>query len=240
MQTRRSIFEGKMGGFTGILRTGWLLVAALLLGGAAWAATGNNPAWLLTFTVTDKGAHIIGNPAAPTKVVEFASYTCPHCAQFEAIEAPQLKSQYVAQGQVSFEIRNLVRDGMDLTAAMAARCGGKGRFFANHRHLLATQSEWADGDRLSEETVAKFDREDFLGFVQSAYTELGLDRIMAARGVTAAQAKICMADAAGMDQIFAMTDEAAALGINGTPTLLVNGQVVDAYDFATLKPHFSK
>jgi protein-disulfide isomerase len=48
--------------------------------------------WLSTVTVTAKGAHVLGNPAAPKKVVEYLSYTCGHCADFEANESPAFKA----------------------------------------------------------------------------------------------------------------------------------------------------
>jgi protein-disulfide isomerase len=213
----------------------------LLIAGAAMAAPPAKPAWLSTFTKTVNGGHIIGNPAAAIKVVEYASYTCSHCAHFEGVEAPILKSQYVASGKVSFEIRNLVRDPLDMTAAMLARCGGKGRFFGNHQQLMATQGQWADDSKISNATEAKLNADNLVGFMQSAYTDLGLDKVMAARGVTAAQAKVCLADLAGLKQVMAMTSEATGpLGLTGTPSFLVNGKVVDAHDVATLKTHFPK
>ena len=215
--------------------------ALVLIGSAALAAAPAKPAWLLTFTVSPVGGHIIGNPAAPTKLVEYASYTCGHCGQFETTEAPMLKSQYIANGNVSFEIRNLVRDEIDLTAAMLARCGGKGRFFGNHRHLMATQAVWADDSKISSASVAKLQANDLFGFMLAAHTELGLDKVMQARGITAAKAKACVTDAVALDQILAMTDEAVGpLGLTGTPSFLVNDKPVDAYDVASLKPHLTQ
>lgn len=213
------------------------LFAAIVVLCSAAPAAAPKPAWLLTFSLSPVGGHIIGNPAAATRLVEYASYTCGHCGHFETTDVPQLKSQYVAAGKVSFEIRNLVRDELDLTAAMIARCGGKGRFFGNHRHLMATQGQWADGGKLSAATNAKLNADDLFGFLLGAYADLGLDKIMQARGVTIAQGKMCMNDVNALRQILAMTDEATGpLGLDGTPSFLVNGKVVDAYDLETLRP----
>lgn len=227
--------------FPSILKKSLTLFAvAAALGGGALVAAPAKSNWLLTFSLTPKGSHIVGNPAAPTKLVEYASYTCGHCAHFEIDDVPQIKSQFVASGKVSFEIRNLVRDPMDLTAAMLARCGGKGRFFGNHRHLMATQSQWANGSKLGKATIDLLEAKNIVGFMQGAYTELGLDKIMAQRGVTAAQAKVCLADKAAFNTVIAMTDEATEkLKINSTPTLLVNGKVIEGHDFATIKPHLA-
>ena len=98
--------------------------------------------WLSTVTVTANGAHVLGNPAAPNKVVEYLSYTCSHCANFEANESPAFKAQYVATGKASLEIRNMVLNPIDLTAAVLARCGGKAKFFGNHKQLFSKQSVW--------------------------------------------------------------------------------------------------
>ena len=68
----------------------------ILLGAAslstALAAAPAPSKWLSTVTVTDKGAHVLGNPAARNKVVEYLSYTCGHCADFELKEAPVFKA----------------------------------------------------------------------------------------------------------------------------------------------------
>ena len=242
MQMQRSNSEADMATrFPTIFRKSPTLFAiAAALGGGALIAAPTKTNWLLTFSTTAKGSHVIGNPAAPTKLVEYASYTCGHCAHFEIDDVPQIKNQFVASGKVSFEIRNLVRDPMDLTAAMLARCGGKGRFFGNHRHLMATQSQWANGSKLGKATIDLLEAKNIVGFMQGAYTELGLDKIMAQRGVTAAQAKVCLADKAAFNTVIAMTDEATEkLKINSTPTLLVNGKVIEGHDFATIKPHIA-
>ena len=242
MQMQRSNSEANMATrFPTIFRKSLTLFAvAAALGGGALIAAPAKTNWLLTFSTTAKGSHVIGNPAAPTKLVEYASYTCGHCAHFETDDVPQIKNQFVATGKVSFEIRNLVRDPMDLTAAMLARCGGKGRFFGNHRHLMATQAQWANGSKLSKATIDLLEAKNIVGFMQGAYTELGLDKIMAQRGVTAAQTKVCLADKAAFDTVIAMTDEATEkLKINSTPTLLVNGKVIEGHDFATIKPHLA-
>lgn len=243
MQMQRSISEANMASrFTNQVRNALLvLTAATAIGaGAASLAAPAKTNWLLTFSVTPKGSHVIGNPAAPTKLVEYASYTCGHCAHFEIDEVPQVKNQFVANGKVSFEIRNLVRDPMDLTAALLARCGGKGRFFGNHRHLMATQAQWAQGSKLSKATIDHLEAGKTLQFMLGAYTELGLDTIMAQRGVTAAQGKACLSNQAAFNAVIAMTEEATqTLKINSTPTLMVNGKIIDGHDFATLKPHLA-
>lgn len=204
----------------------------VLLGAAALSTTlAAAPApskWLSTVTVTDKGAHVLGNPAAPNKVVEYLSYTCSHCADFELKEAPTFKAQSVATSKASYEVRNMVLNSVDLTAAMLARCGGKGKFFGNQRHLFATQSVWLGKTKnISAETQAKLKTEDYAGFMIGAFDALGLGPIMQQRGITPAQAKVCLADKAALNAVINMTDAGAALGVRGTPSFMVNGVLQD-------------
>lgn len=234
---RKVIFQGRkqyMSHFTKYL-------GLALLGAASFAAASSaapaKPNWLTTFTVTELGAHVVGNPAAPNKVVEYLSYTCGHCADFEAKEAPQLKATYVATGKASLEIRNMLLNPIDLTAAMLARCGGKGRFFGNQKHLFATQATWLGKTKnISAATQAKLKTEDYAGFMTGVYTEIGLDTVMQQRGITPAQGKACIADKAALKAVLDMTDAGSALGVTGTPSFLVNGKLQDhVHSFAELK-----
>jgi protein-disulfide isomerase len=212
-------------------------LAAIAAFATATSAAPARPGWLTTFTVTDKGAHIVGNPAAPKKVVEYLSYTCGHCADFEINEAPAFKTQYVATGKASLEVRNFVLNSIDLTAAVLARCGGKGRFFGNQRHLFATQKQWlGKASSISEATKTKLKAEDFAGFMIGVYSEIGLDKVMQQRGITPAQGRACLADKAALNAVIAMTDAGAALGVQGTPSFLVDGKLQDhVHNFAELK-----
>lgn len=215
---------------------GIALIGAASLAAASSAAPAK-PNWLTTFTVTDKGAHIIGNPAAPQKVIEYLSYTCGHCAAFEAKDAPVFKTQYVATGKASLEIRNMVLNAYDLTAALLARCGGKGKFFGNQKHLMATQPIWlSKTGNISAATKAKLQAEDYHGFMTGAYAELGLGPIMQQRGITPVQAKACLADKASLKAVLDMTDEGSALGVTGTPSFMIDGKLQDhVHSFAELK-----
>ena len=43
---------------------------------------------------------VLGDPDAPIEVIEYASYTCPHCASFHANQFPQIKANYIETGKV--------------------------------------------------------------------------------------------------------------------------------------------
>ncbi|MBJ7526442.1 MAG: thioredoxin domain-containing protein [Sphingomonadaceae bacterium] len=206
---------------------GAVLVGVMALSTALIAAPAPSK-WLSTVTVTDKGAHILGNPAAPNKVVEYLSYTCGHCAEFEAKEVPAFNTKFVATGKASLEIRNMVLNPVDLTAAILARCGGKGKFFGNQRHLFATQAIWIDNIKnISAATRDKLKAQDYAGFMIGTFDEIGLGPIMQQRGITPAQAKTCLANKLAFDAVFDMTESGSALGVRDTPAFLVNGVLQD-------------
>jgi protein-disulfide isomerase len=223
----------------------WMISAGavvLAICGAVQIGAAPVPGWLATFTQTAKGSFIVGNANAPRKLTEYASYTCSHCAAFEATEAPKIKAQLIANGKTSFEIRNLVRDQYDLTLAMLAHCGGKAKFFGNHRYLMANQNAiLARTDLVTLVTLQKLKSRDLDGFLIGAYTDMKLHDFTAKRGITDRQAKICLSDTSTLHNILNMTDEAVSkYGINATPTILVDDKVAeDAHDFASIKKYLA-
>lgn len=225
----------KMSSVSKIAFSALAVIALFTTSVATGAAARKN--WLLTISFSDQGGHIIGNPAAPNKVVEYLSYTCGHCASFENSESAPFKAQYVATGKASLEIRNYVLNALDLTAAMLARCGGKGRFFGNQKHLFATQNAWlSKSGNISAATQAKLKAQDYAGFMTGVYVEIGLAKIMQQRGIALAQGKACLADPDALRLILAMADKGNELGVNGTPTFFVNGEIQpDVHDFKSLK-----
>lgn len=90
---------------------------------------------------------VIGSADAPVELIEYASYTCPHCANFHANLMPRLKSEYIDKGLVRLIYREVYFDRFGLWASMIARCGGEMRFFGITELLYEKQREWtASGD----------------------------------------------------------------------------------------------
>lgn len=109
---------------------------------AALAAAAPAVDWTKKVTQTPAGAFVLGNPAAKTHLVEYVSYTCPHCAHFTNESNAALRGKYIATGGTAVEIRHAVRDPLDLAATLIARCAGPAHFFATHEKLFATQEQW--------------------------------------------------------------------------------------------------
>jgi protein-disulfide isomerase len=88
---------------------------------------------------------VLGNPEANVEVVEYASYTCPHCANFHASVYPVLKSDFIDTGKIKFVYREVYFDRFGLWASMVARCGGEQRFFGLTKMFYEKQREWTAG-----------------------------------------------------------------------------------------------
>ncbi|MCC6863434.1 MAG: thioredoxin domain-containing protein, partial [Rhodobacteraceae bacterium] len=71
----------------------------------------------------------IGDPAAKVKIIEYASFTCPHCADAHKTIWKDLKKNYIDTGKVYFTYREVYFDRYGLWAAIMARCGGEMRYF---------------------------------------------------------------------------------------------------------------
>ncbi len=216
------------------------VAAAVLFAFATPAAAAEEaaaPDWTKVYSLSDRLGHVVGNPEAPTKLVEYASYTCSVCSRFEMQDVPKIKENEVAFGKVSFEIRNLVRDGIDLTVAVLARCGGKDSFFANHKYWMETQSQWLAGyNQITPETHAHLDQNRLTDYVFGVYTDMRLGPHAAKLGLNDGQAKSCLANRNMQSAVLTMSREATGiLKINATPTLLVNGSVSPYNDYASIK-----
>ena len=96
----------------------------------------------------------IGDPNAPVTIVEYASMSCSHCANFHTQRLPWLKETYIDTGKVRLEFRDFPLNAPALWGAMAAHCAGPERYFAFLALLFRQQESWAffedAGDRLKK------------------------------------------------------------------------------------------
>ena len=90
---------------------------------------------------------VMGSADAPVEIIEYASFTCPHCASFHADTFKKLKADYIDTGKVRFVYREVYFDRFGLWASVIARCGGEMRFFGIAELIYEKQREWtASGD----------------------------------------------------------------------------------------------
>ena len=179
-----------------------LAVAVMLLGAAARAQEATAPAAAAAIVVPDM---IIGNKDAKVTMMEYASFTCPHCARFHTEVFKPLKADYIDTGKIKFVYREVYFDRYGLWAAMVARCGGEMRYFGISDILLSTQDEWAatDDPAVVVENLKKIGR------------TAGMDDTT----ITACLENADMAQA----MVTAYQTNSAADQVEGTPTLIING-----------------
>jgi protein-disulfide isomerase len=148
---------------------------------------------------------VTGNLDSTVTLVEYASFTCPHCANFHADVFSRIKPEYIDTGLIKFEYREVYFDRYGLWAAMMARCGGDARYFGIADILYEKQSEWAASD-------------------DPATVVANLKTIGRSVGMDDAAMDVCLKDQATAEALVAHFEaNMAADGVEGTPTFFING-----------------
>ena len=210
--------------------------AAAAQGVPAGAAFEN---WNAVITRTDHDSYVLGNPKAKVKLVAFISYTCTHCAAFEAESEGPLRLSFIAGGQGSLEVRNFVRDGVDLTVAMLTHCGPPSKFFLNHSAFLGSQSSWIE-PALAPTPMQK--QRWYSGALAQRLRYIASDfhfyEIMETRGYARAEVTRCLADSALAKRLADGTDKAQKdYAIQGTPSFLIDNVLLSGtYSWDVLRP----
>lgn len=204
------------------------LVKSAFLAGILVLTGANKADWNTTVVETDAG-HLIGNPEADHKLVEYISYTCSHCATFARVGDPALKIAYIHGGKVSVEIRHLLRDPIDLTAALLTHCGDTNRFALNHNAFMYSQEKWLPIARsASQAQVARWTNSDRAAARRAIATDFGFYKLMEARGYEVSEINRCLADDTLAQTLANATrDAAVTYGIRGTPSFVLDGELLE-------------
>jgi protein-disulfide isomerase len=150
----------------------------------------------------------MGNDKAPVTMIEYASASCPHCAEFNNDVFPAFKAKYIDTGKVHYVFREFLTPPEDVAAAgfMTARCAGRDKYFS----VL---------DAIYHGQHAMFLSGDIHG---------ALLRIAESAGLNETQFNTCINDAAGLkalnDRVQTYIDRDK---INGTPTFVINGKTLN-------------
>ncbi len=146
----------------------------------------------------------LGKEDAPVTVVEYASMTCGHCANFHNNVFPALKTKYIDTGKVRFVLREFPLDNLAAAAAMLARCAGGEKTHDMVSALFKTQEKWAfvRGNPVPE-----------------------LFKLAQQAGFTQEKFDTCIKDATTLDQMISARQRASdEFGVNATPTFFINGK----------------
>lgn len=184
------------------------------------------PAFAETATPTPEAAPVdapvildmaLGPKDAKVTIIEYGSFTCPHCAAFDAQVFDPLRKDYIDTGKVRFEFREFYRNKYDLWAGMMTRCGGEMRYFGVLGILMKTQAEWAGTD-------------------DAAVVVDNLKRIGRSAGMDDVALEACMKDDAMAKALVAhFQTTSTEYDVQGTPTIVINGEKQAGLDYAGIK-----
>jgi len=178
-----------------------ILLSLVVCLGLGWALFG------LTGARADETAdHVLGKADAPITIIEYASLTCPHCAEFNKEILPELKTKYVETGKAKLIYRDFPLDQWALRASLLARCAPADKYFGFVDVLFQNQVTWAT----AKDPMAALERIGKLG------------------GVSSEQFNACMKDGALQDAVIAQRLQGQKeFDVEGTPTIIVNGKKIE-------------
>ena len=166
-----------------------------------------------TSTIPDM---MIGNPDAKVTVIEYASYTCPHCASFHTGTFKDLKKNYIDTGKINFVFREVYFDRYGLWASMITRCAGPEKFFGLTDLMFQSQSTWTRAG----EPAAIIDELRKLGRLA---------------GIDGKTLEVCLNDNDKAKTLIAWYQEkAGADNIDSTPSFIINGKKHTNMSFAEM------
>ena len=148
----------------------------------------------------------LGDPDAPVTMIEYASFTCPHCKSFHEGPMKRIKADYVDTGKVQFILREVYLSRPALWAGMVARCGGEDRYFGIVDMIFEKQSDWSGAS--TPEEVAE-----------------GLRRIGRIAGLTDDDLDACLSDVEKAEALVSVSEgHRVADDVRGTPSFVINGE----------------
>jgi protein-disulfide isomerase len=149
------------------------------------------------------GDVVLGNPDAKATVIEYASLTCSHCANFHEKVWPQLKAKYIDTGKIRFILREFPLDPLATAGFMLARCLGNEKYYPVVDLLFSTQKTWA----FSEKPVE------------------ALATLMKQAGYSQESFEACLKNQKIYEAVNEVRDRGAkTFGVQSTPTFFVNGE----------------
>lgn len=159
---------------------------------------------------------VLGDKKAKVTVIEYASMTCSHCADFHKNTYPEIKEKYIDSGKIKFVFRPFPLDEPALRGSMLAYCSGAQRFYKFIDVIFSTQANWAFNKNYLE--------------VLANIGKLG--------GVSGEEFDKCMANNVLEKRIMqGKFDATTVLSVRATPTFFVNGNI---YKGAHNFEYFSK
>nr|WP_284047994.1 DsbA family protein [Marinobacter sp. ATCH36] len=147
----------------------------------------------------------MGSPTAPVTLVEYGSLTCGHCVRFHRDVLPHLEQKYIDTGRVRFIFRDYPTSAEATRGAVAAQCVSSEAYYSTLHTLFLSVGQWS---RASDVDAA----------LKQKVEELGLNT---------AEFRDCLKDPATEAAVAQSRRQGAQeFDVLGTPTFLINGQIV--------------
>jgi protein-disulfide isomerase len=154
----------------------------------------------------------LGKPDAKVTIVEYASASCPHCAEFATIELPKFMKDYIDAGKVRLLFREFPHNDAAMGGFMVARCAPKEKYFPLVDVMFKTQQTWVPNPLEGLKTIA----------LQAGFTE---ETFMA-----------CLNNKDVAKSIFDERKRGEGFGVQGIPTFFINGERYKGdYTFEAMK-----
>ena len=167
-----------------------------------------------TSTITEM---VQGAEDAPVTLIEYASYTCPHCANFHTGPYKKLKEEYIDTGKVKFIYREVYFDRYGLWASMIARCAGPEKFFGMTDLIFKEQSDCSHDGGATEIVDA-------------------LRKIGRLAGLENDQLEACLQDGTKAQTLVTWYQEnAEEHDVTATPSFVLNGKKIENQSYDSFK-----
>ncbi len=146
----------------------------------------------------------IGDTNAPVTIIEYASMTCSHCADFHTKTYPELKKNYIEKGELRFIFREFPLDKLSMATSMLARCVDNSISLAFIDILFQNREKWYSDNAITE-----------------------LKKLSKQAGLSSEDFDQCLNDQELLDQLIMQKESAIAdFQINSTPSFIINGKVI--------------
>ena len=146
----------------------------------------------------------LGNKDAKVTVIEYASMTCIHCANFHKDIYPKIKEHYIDTNKIKFIYRDFPLDKQALFGSVLAKCAPKEKYFDFVKLILSTQKKWVTSDDT---------------FIDK------LKNIGKLAGLTESKINNCFKDEQIVDNIInTRTFAERKYNINSTPSFIINNK----------------
>lgn len=147
----------------------------------------------------------LGSPTAAVTIVEYGSLTCDYCIKFHREVLPHLKQKYIDTGRVRYIFRDFPTSTEATRGAVAARCVKPEAYYPTLNSLFWSVGQWSkasDVDAALEQEAAKL-------------------------SLSTAEFRKCLKNPASQAAVTQSGRQGAQeFDILGTPTFLINGQIV--------------